>query len=52
MGWKQLEAINKRNKQLASKPRNPNECPDCGYIPLNKNSKGRKSCPMCEWEGV
>ena len=51
MGFNQLKAIIERNKKLASKRSDPLVCPQCGYVPVNKNKRGRRACPMCEWEG-
>jgi len=50
MGFETLLNIIKHNKEQAEidkeEAMNPTNCPDC-YWPLDENSKGQKSCPIC-----
>ena len=51
MGFEQLKQIleNNRIDAEAEKTKEIVQCPQCSYIPLKTNSRGEKSCPICEW---
>jgi len=50
MSFDQLKNILEQNKERAEldylEAMNPTECPDDAW-PLNENSRGQKSCPIC-----
>lgn len=45
MGFETLKNIIEANQVTKDEPQT--ECPDCAW-PLNVNSTGEKSCPICE----
>ena len=51
MGFETLKEIMKANRRQAELDeeiaQNPTECPHDAW-PLSENSKGQKSCPICE----